>query len=358
MSGSGPIFIGGTGRSGTTVLSRYLGNHRELVNVPFEARFLTDRDGLLDVFTALTENYSINQGRLALRALERLMKTSLADPLTTPYLGYNRYGTLPPATLRAATDRLLSDLSAGTFRGRDYSSTDRRATLRRWGRPLQTMVGRLSKPLLGRPLRLINYSYQHIEPAEEMFIPRYFADAAALGRRLGSFVDELFAELIRPPAKNWCEDTPANVLHMPFLRMLFPAARFINIVRHPLGVAHSMRKMPWAPDDPEGVADYLDNLYARLIDCHEWALAEFPGQYRAVRLEDLVTPGVVEDLLVFTGLDPAGFDGSIRFEEEKINHYRHRLSANERDLLSGRLSRFIDYFGYDQLTPQPDPQII
>lgn len=45
-----PIFTGGTGRSGTTVLGTLLGKHSQVwATLPRELRFLTDRFGLLDL---------------------------------------------------------------------------------------------------------------------------------------------------------------------------------------------------------------------------------------------------------------------------------------------------------------------
>lgn len=43
------VFVGGTGRSGTHVLARLLGNHSRLADVPIEARFHCNRRGLADL---------------------------------------------------------------------------------------------------------------------------------------------------------------------------------------------------------------------------------------------------------------------------------------------------------------------
>ena len=43
------IFIGGTGRSGTTVLSHLLGRHSRFLAVPIECRFHCNPKGLADV---------------------------------------------------------------------------------------------------------------------------------------------------------------------------------------------------------------------------------------------------------------------------------------------------------------------
>ncbi|MEI7743080.1 MAG: sulfotransferase [Chloroflexota bacterium] len=44
-----PLFVGGTGRSGTTITAKILGAHPDYWMVPFEVRFLSDNGGLCDV---------------------------------------------------------------------------------------------------------------------------------------------------------------------------------------------------------------------------------------------------------------------------------------------------------------------
>jgi hypothetical protein len=41
-----PVFVGGTGRCGTTILGRLLGSHPDYVAIPVEARFHASQDGL------------------------------------------------------------------------------------------------------------------------------------------------------------------------------------------------------------------------------------------------------------------------------------------------------------------------
>jgi hypothetical protein len=46
-----PLFIGGTGRSGTTITLEYLGNHSKIyASDPLEIRLITEKHGLLDLF--------------------------------------------------------------------------------------------------------------------------------------------------------------------------------------------------------------------------------------------------------------------------------------------------------------------
>jgi hypothetical protein len=44
-----PIFVGGTGRSGTTIVAKILGAHPAYHMIPFELRFLSDKGGLCDL---------------------------------------------------------------------------------------------------------------------------------------------------------------------------------------------------------------------------------------------------------------------------------------------------------------------
>ena len=51
----GPVFVGGTGRSGTTVTARLIGAHSEAAVIPIEMRFHVDPGGLPDLIRGATD---------------------------------------------------------------------------------------------------------------------------------------------------------------------------------------------------------------------------------------------------------------------------------------------------------------
>jgi hypothetical protein len=55
---SGPFFVGGTGRCGTSQLTRVLGGHPQVHALKWESRFLVDPGGFEDLARALTVAYT------------------------------------------------------------------------------------------------------------------------------------------------------------------------------------------------------------------------------------------------------------------------------------------------------------
>ncbi len=63
--------------------------------------------------------------------------------------------------------------------------------------------------------------------------------------RMREFVDGLFTEFaIQQGKTRWAHKTPDDCLYAPFFTQLFPEARYLHIVRHPLDVALSTTRIP------------------------------------------------------------------------------------------------------------------
>lgn len=115
------IFIGGTGRSGTTILSRWLGSHARLVRIPVESRFIVDSGGLIDHDESLTTSYSHDRARVASRRFFRMMEQDMSCRSSAPYIGFD-FDRLLPISYRLALSNLREAIIVGTYLGSDFHS--------------------------------------------------------------------------------------------------------------------------------------------------------------------------------------------------------------------------------------------
>jgi len=108
-----------------------------------------------------------------------------------------------------------------------------------------------------------------------------------------AFVRTLLRETAAGAARV-AEKTPHNVLHMPWLAKLFPAARFIHVVRDPRAVASSLVKQGWvdtATGDPIWYCKDLPSAaryWAEVVTRGLRQATTLPGRVLLVRYEDLV----------------------------------------------------------------------
>jgi hypothetical protein len=146
--------------------------------------------------------------------------------------------------------------------------------------------------------------------ADERFLP-WEGDLDALRQELathgGDYAESLLrivrryaASVGREGARVWIDHTPLNARVAATLLEMFPAARFIHIVRDGRAVAASVLPLTWGPNTVERSAHWWIELVAFGLALESW------GRERVmrVRYEDLVgdPESTVRSLSAFTGL--------------------------------------------------------
>lgn len=122
-------------------------------------------------------------------------------------------------------------------------------------------------------------------------------DEAEMDRRLHDFYDGMFRRHAQRQGKRrWGEKTPFHTLHMDLMAQVFPEAVFVGIVRHPGGVAASLRKR-FHYTFPEAL-EYWEQTNLAMLRSGTATLAD---RFALCRYEDLVLEGepVLRELLRF-----------------------------------------------------------
>jgi len=222
--------IGGSGRSGTTILKRIFARHPDVAWVP-EWRGTIDPDGLLDFLLACESGWSPYRYDLDLKRLMRTLR---------------RIGRRSPAV-------------RGVSRGLRALGIARRFPIIMHGRYADVamekhcpgylaLVDRLEE-------RLVEFRFaggwagQGFPDRRRLaFHPPF--DRLDLAGILGAFFRDVVRAMLRHQgAAHYVEDNTWNILWFDRLRELVPEARLVHIRRHPLDVVASYTSQRWMPTD-------------------------------------------------------------------------------------------------------------
>ncbi len=333
------IFIGGTGRSGTTIISSLLGSHKEIFKIPTESRFIIDKGGMIDVFHSLTDRYSIDQSRMALKEFNDLMTIKLTSRLTAPYIGFDFHELFDKDTYNKHFNGLFNQLKCGEFVGSDFHSEENLKFM-------QVLLGNNFGMFIKNYRRVLNkIKKENNWPKEKMYIGKYFNDDNDLLYLMSKYINDLFFGLASKNKKyNWCEDTPANILNLNFLSRLFPDAYFIHVIRNPIGVAASMKNRFWAPNNFSDIVIYLSNIYEKLIDIQKIAQKDNIN-FIELKLEYMIDDFEKSKREIVNFLDVSNeFDNVIELKKSRNDFYKNKLSKNEYNFLEDKLSKYIEHY--------------
>jgi len=279
-----PIFIGGTGRSGTTIVGDLLNEHPQIrTSLPTEIKFLANPRGLLDITFGRLENPDNPQKKLSIlnyRTYQKRRKREKARFDEFFNLIWNKWW----------------QIDAPPPHGRGLSSG-------------------ISKEKLESLLKLYKKNYRRNRVyAANQFILNLITNQDLAGQ-------ELF----------WVETTPLNIANAPRILKIAPNAKFINMVRDPRDVISSLLTKNWGPNTPlEGIG-WIEK---RIIQGHT-ALQAIPSdQQITIRLEDLVINdrlNTYNKLLKFLGLKDSAemqifFDSKITSTAASTGRWKSEIS--------------------------------
>lgn len=283
-----PIFIGGTGRSGTTILGDLLNEHSLIrTSNPTEIKFLANRGGFLDVVFGTLGSQLEKREKISILNF-RTRRQRKAKDLELRQQRFDEF------TIKVWDKWWSIDAPAphgpGLQAGIDRSN-------------FEDLLSEYQKSLKKSPI-----------PTARKFLNRFIQ--IQYGHKGERF---------------WAETTPMNISYSYRLYKLYPEAKFIVMRRDPRDVIASLLTKDWGPNTPLEGVEWIEN---RLRADHQ-ALKDVPSnQVLIIDLEDLVTNSPEESymkILSFLNLS----------DEPRMREF-HRLKMTSENASSGRWKNEID----------------
>jgi len=302
------IFIGGSGRSGTTIALHVLYKHHQLYALPIESKFIVEVDGLSSLVNAMTSDFSTTCSQEAKERFSKLMREVVSGRGANPYI--RAYG---------AQEFALPELFAN------------------YDQVVNAFLDKIK---------------QHV----------FFEDRNELVGYARELTDALFGDKADELGKiGWCEKTPSNLSKIDFLQELYPDMYFINMIRDPRGVLHSLLRLGWCNPNIEIAATRLkESTRCLIIRAGE---AENNGvNLLDVRWEELVsnTGDKISEITGFLEIEDYQQDaadylfaklqgGALRYDEAKksyVDAWETSFSKDEITLVNSILGEEIEAMGY------------
>lgn len=290
-----PVFIGGTGRSGTSIMAELLNSHAELCLPSHENKLIVEHGGLRDIVECLSGRYDIARFHF-------IIQDFLLRAQRMQQFGF------PVAELNHRLNQLRKEQKLGFQQAFEIVQRENPAIP---GSIHAIGIRFGTEHYIACVKAFLLRIAAHVAPEgivspdgllKPFFLAKTFTRDAILAE-CRCFLDELYEQpLTAARASRWVDDTPLNFLYFDFLYELYPKMKFIHMIRDPRDVASSFTSQPWFPSDQPlaiSVCAAMIRNYCALKD-------RIPADsLLEVRLEDLVTKvdETVARIAVFLGVE-------------------------------------------------------
>ena len=346
------IFIGGTGRSGTSVMSKYLGDHEEICQIPKETKLLVNKGGMIDVYNDLSKHFSLTRGRTAVAMFENLI-SDMRNRYTSPYISYDLDQLFGSHELDMAMQEFITSVTNGSYIAWEIDVKEKFHKIKYLQRLLYFNFSRLLRVFLNKKTKVFarysgNKVLKRITEKNKHHSTIYFQNEEEILNIIRKFVDSLFLSYAKKRSKaHWCEATPENIMYADFLAKLYPDAYFIHMVRHPVGVIYSWMQRSWGPSNIETACKYLSSGYDRMIYIDKISKIKNIN-LSTIKLEDICNEEKRLDVLSFLGLSRKN-DSNLSLEIEKVNHWKNIINEKDLKLIESYMKKYIEYYNYESV---------
>lgn len=309
LVGERPVFVGGTGRSGTTVLADMVGRSAIYATIPFEVKFHTDARGFPDLFSVGDDPGELDRA-LALFRKRMLGRWFQRSSVTATRLSQIVFRLWPRRTRRSEDTGLIQIVSR---------------------RQLTKLV--------------------------QNFVHRFPAAPKTSARVL---LDGLLGTYARNRQKQWwVEMTPATMYNAALLQAIYPSARFVHIFRDGRDVACSVARRRWGPDSPAEGLEY----WAEGLQRAHTATQEVPNENllevdfgRLVITDRLKTFKSVCDFLElpYEGAHRNFFDSRMQVNRAHVGRWRSQVPQSEQSRFNQRYTNLVNTLRNEGLTCLPE----
>ena len=270
-----PIFIGGTGRSGTTITGYLAGSHPAVWSIePIEIRFLTDKGGLLDTaFIADSAQQRKRSTRQQARDALETLRGRRIDPNQQRLEAFVQKMQGHWYLRHGVGDHLCRGLH------KSIAKPDLDAALR-------SFTGTFGSRPVDSSARLMH----------DLFDPRAAAHSATA----------------------WVDTTPHNAIRARRIAELMPDAKIVHMIRDGRDAGMSAMSMAWGPTDPMAALEWWR---WRVLQSHQAMQAIPAAQSHTVIFDELISTNrdaALENLFAFLGYHVA---------PEVRNYFEHKMPA-------------------------------
>ncbi len=318
------IFIGGTGRSGTTILAEILNQHPDIYSLPYESRFITDPDGLYSLYKSLYPYWSFFQSDMAVSRFLDLMKNLKTSYSRGKYptFGISKY--LDQGVYDSMIEEYISNLNAQPFK----SAWAGRTNL------FQKSISRFMNKNRGADFLLEDSHYlsplnedEFIEHTSQL-LKRYFNNLKYAGN-----------------SKYIVDHTPSNIVYSVFINKILPDAKIVHIYRNPLDILCSFKTKGWGSKDVEINTQWVFDTF------RQWnsAKKELPaGSFVEVKFEQVIEEreSELKKLCEFLDISFAEAFDRVDLSEHNIGRWKKNLDTNTAEKIFSDHKEIFEELGY------------